>query len=300
MTTEEMKKWIIELKPKSLQINDLVGLLSNDKKVVYTQAFDKDEYKQYCELAKKFGFNITKINETENTFIKKTVANILIGTDKRMMMKAKKLFLKDQEIEWGIYLGYPECCVNSFSIWHNQRNSIPIIKYIFQNTKDLSKIPFFINNITNFYSRGAKEGTDNIIKFSEINNKKPEERYKVDFEPFITWHPCSYNCKESIKRGKNIYEFMKKYISETAEKRKSILANPVISKDAFEFVFVNGKIKEFKNLTVFECKKTLEYPKTFISKKILSLLKDGYKIKIKNREIQNKELKDYIFIPFSE
>lgn len=108
-----IKKFLTEKRPKDIQINDLVALLCEEKNILYFQLSSKDEKEKVEELCKEFKLKLLFMKESKN-FSNKKVYDFLIGKDTNKMEKAKKLFINNKTIEWGIYLGYPKCCVDKF------------------------------------------------------------------------------------------------------------------------------------------------------------------------------------------
>ncbi|MGC8728716.1 MAG: hypothetical protein ACP5SD_05555 [Elusimicrobiales bacterium] len=293
----EISSYLIEKRPKTLQINDLAALFCGDKKVVYTATQDKEDEERVKELCDKFKFKLLIMKENGKNVFNQNHTDILIGTDIKRMEEAKKLFLENRLKEWGIYLDYPECCVESYSEWDYKES---LIAYIFSKTKTKTKIPFYINNITNFYSRTPDPRKRVKILFKNFLEKNKELfSAGMDFEPIITWHPCSYDCKESLIRGKKIYEFMKKYIPERTQIRKEILSNIFIFKDDFEFLAINGDIKSLGKNIHINIKKILPWPKTFLKKEEISSIKKTKNIKSSYGKILNpQKLKGFLLIPF--
>ncbi|MEF3280810.1 MAG: hypothetical protein K6357_07595 [Elusimicrobiota bacterium] len=168
MDKETIKKYLIEKRPRTIQINDLVSLLCQDKDVVYTAVQTKEDMKAMTELCDKFGFKMLLMKEDGKNVFKEEHSDILIGTNLKRMNAAKKMFLNNKIIEWGVHLGYPDCCVKEYKIWKDNtfKGYYPLIKHIFSKTKKTENIPFWLNNITNFYSRIPNEnyGTRDMLK----------------------------------------------------------------------------------------------------------------------------------------
>lgn len=301
-----IKKFLTEKRPKDIQINDLAALLCGEKDVLYFQLSSKYEKNKIEELCKEFKLKMLFMKEAKN-FSNNKVYDFLIGKDIDKMKEAKKLFIENKTIEWGVYLGYPICCVEKFKKWNqlSQKSKyINLIEFIYNNMKNnrnLNKeIKFYLNNITNFYSRklcAIKSLTKKINKYLEINRKIISNG--VDLEGFIPWHPCNYFCKESIKKAKNIADFMKKHIPEIYAVRKIIHSKPIVFKDDFEFVLLNGKVSKIGKEIIINYNNVFNIPKTLIKKEDLNLIKKFNKIIIKEMgNIYPKELSNFIILPF--
>lgn len=141
--------------------------------------------------------------------------------------------------------------------------------------------------------------TEKANKYRCINEKIISKG--IDLEGFIIWHPCSYFCKESMKKAKNIADFMREYIPEIYSVRKIIHSKPVIFKNDFEFVLLNGTSYKDNENIIINYNNIYNIPKTLIKNKDLNLIKSFSKIIIKDGEkIYPKELSDFIILPFGE
>lgn len=305
-----IKKFLTEKRPKDIQINELAAFFCEEKDILYFQLSsieEKDTIENFC---KEFGLKLIFMKEGKN-FKNKKVYDFLIGKNINKMIEAKKLFLNNKVLEWGEYLGYPRCCVEKFKEWNKLSQSskryITLIEFIVNSTnqsKNLlnNPIKFYMNNITNFYSRklcAIKSLTKNANKYQNINRNIICKG--IDLEGFIIWHPCSYFCKESYKKAKKIADFMKEYIPEIYYIRKIIHSKPVVFKNDFEFVLLDGKAVKENNGIVINYKGIYPFPKTLISKKDLNLIKKFNQIVIKNdNRIYPKELSKFIVLPFGD
>lgn len=295
-----IKLFLTEKRPKYIQINDLAALLMGDKKVVYAQLFSKEDENNLHELLKVFGFYYVEIkNGTDIAGLK--CKHILIGTDIQKMKKAERLYNDNKLIEWGKYLDYPDCCVKGYKEWQRIKvtNYISLIIYTLQKSYT-SQIPFYLNNTTNFYSRLAfNKLRKKMIKYQHINRIYIEKG--IDSESFIIWHPCSYNCRESIKRAKKLSKFIKRFLPDIYHIRKTILSKPVLFKDDFKFVMLDGKVEERKGASIVRYSRIFPFPKTLISNKDINLILQYDMVKSKNGKIfYPPKLSDFFLLPFTE
>jgi hypothetical protein len=273
-------------------MSEMISLIIKDKEVIYVGMKNEAEnIKKTYTFCKEFNFNMIIMEDNNN----KNHINLIIGLNKKLVTKLYKILHGDADPkEVGIILGYPECCIQSYSKWKGKNS---IIKYVLSNTKNIiQKFPFYTNNLFNFSSR------------SYINHKLLSEFMKtnnhlfpyLDFSSIISWHPCSYYCSKSIKRGKKIYEFMKIYLPKMAESKKQILSSTFLFLDDFEFLVVKGNENIKNNNIMFELNEMLPYPKTLTSNKVISKLKKGIIIKANKKRfiLEPNILKNYLLISF--
>jgi len=279
-----------ELPP--ILISEMISLIIKDKEVIYVGMKNEAEnIKKTYNFCKEFKFNIIIMEDNNN----KNHINLIIGLNKKIVTKLYKIIqVHNAEPEAGILLGYPECCIQSYSKW---KRKISIIKYVLSNTKNITqKFPFYTNNLFNFSSR-PYINHKLLSEFMKTNNHLFPY---LDFNPIISWHPCSYYCSESIKRGKKIYEFMKIYLPKMAESKKQILSSTFLFLDDFELLAVNGNENIKNNYIMFELNEILPYPKTIISNKVISKLTKGIIIKANKKRtiLEPNILKNYLLISF--
>ncbi len=225
-------------RPLSLQINDLSALFCGAKSVVYTSIKNAEDEKMIKELCEAFRFDIRELRKFRDIAGNETM-DILIGKDRKKMEKAASAYLNGRPHEWGVWLDYPQCCVEFYGKWEKEKKE-SLVKKIAEASRKNRFFDFRMNNVLNFYSRISSEKLRNEHKkFLEINAHL--FRLGLDFEPVLPWHPCSYNCRKSLEAAETIFDFMEKQIPQTAEKRKRLLSLPVIFKDDFEWFVLKGK-----------------------------------------------------------
>ena len=105
-------------------------------------------------------------------------------------------YSKEVFIELGKLLWYPQCCINSFISEIDKGSAIE--KYIKKLSMESHKPSFYLNNIFFSSSKSYPQlfyDVSNVFIFS-------------DSLSFITYHPCSYNCNESLRRIKIFEKFL--------------------------------------------------------------------------------------------
>lgn len=247
MAKRQYSIYLEEKRPLSLQINDLAALFCGVKRVVYTSIKSSEDSRRIKELCGEFKFLLKELREYRDIENNRT-RDILIGTDRKAIEKAAGAYLGGRPYNWGIWLDYPECCVNFFGSWEKDKKE-SLVKKIAANSNGKGKFDFRINNVFNFYSR--------------INSRKLERKHRrymtvnreffsqgLDCEPVLPWHPCSYFCEKSLKAAKEIYNFLETHLPGIAEKRKKILSARVFFKDDFDWFIEQRRSNSQKKISI--------------------------------------------------
>lgn len=298
---EIIRLYLTKKRPKSVQINDLVAFFIGEKDIIYAQIFDTEDEKLLRDLTETFGLFFTKIGNKISKINSNRASDVLIGRNISLIKKVEKLYLDSEFFEWALYLGYPQCCVKEYEKWRNNiKNTYkPIILSALINSESKT-IPYYMNNITNFYSRLTNEKLRKMMKkYIPLNMKYIEKG--IDLESFIIWHPCSYSCRKSIIKARKIAAGFKEYLPDLYRIRKKILSKPVLFKSDFEFVLLDGYAKhKYGNLTV-NYSGIYPFPKTFLKTGDLKRILKHKTIKSKKGKITYPlELSDFVLLPFTE
>ncbi|MDT8285973.1 MAG: hypothetical protein RQ748_02595 [Elusimicrobiales bacterium] len=214
-----------------LQFNDLASLIAGVKSVVYTSVGGEEEMRRLDDLCG--GLKLKKLILAEKKNVSdEPIIDILIGPRPAELRRAGRAYSNVMSHDWGTALGYPECCVKSYLGWKRRKD---LIFHILDASPAGVLFPFWMNNITNYYSRLGLLASDrrNFTLFSGLNEG-------TDKETVIPWHPCSYHCPETMKKGRRIYEVLERYMPATAGARKSFLSRPVVFSGKFSYVSLDG------------------------------------------------------------
>lgn len=225
-------------------INELAALLTGQKKVVFLNYFPKNgEIFKFCD---NFKLKYLPPFELNRTALDQTRKPLLIGFDEKALKLARAASRNPVSYEWGISLGYPECCVRSYIAW-KKTSKKDIVSYIYGNTADKSRLPFELNNVYNFFSRGitygpkmsgkARADSRDFAKVNAVNREMELSSLQI-----ISWHPCTYHCAESVRKGEEIYKFLAHYVPGFAAQRKETLSKPVVFFDKFEFLTLDAPV----------------------------------------------------------
>jgi hypothetical protein len=145
----------------------------------------------------------------------------------------------------GEILGYPECCVNFYIDIHKNlmKKGNLCCTESFLNTK--SKPNFHTNNIFNFNSKISGQ----VEKLRTVQQLNKTDEFMDYF--LISHIPCSYDCKESVKMGRDVLRILKAELPEFANEIASALKHPFLVFDDFNWVIFNGMVKN-KNMIKYE------------------------------------------------
>lgn len=217
-----------------LQFNDLAALVAGVKRVVYASVGSAEDMRRLDELCS--GLKVKKlVLAGKKNFSGTPVSDILIGPSRADLNRASKAYADVMSREWGLALGYPECCVKSYLGWERKKD---LIFYILKSSPEGTLFPFWMNNVPNYYSRLGALRSDqrNFASFAELNGG-------VDHETVVPWHPCSYLCPETLEKGRRIYEVLEHYMPATAVARKAFLSRPVVFSGKFSYVPLDGECR---------------------------------------------------------
>lgn len=225
-------------------INELAALLTGQKKVIFLNYSQKNgDIFRFCDELKLKYLSPFELNRT---VLDRSRKPLLIGFDEKALKLARAASRDPVSFEWGMSLGYPECCVKSYIAW-KKTSAKDIVSYIYGNTVDRSRLPFELNNVYNYFSRGITYGPKMNAKaradsrdFEKINATNRE--LELSSLQVISWHPCSYNCAESARKGQVIYKFLTHYVPEFAARRKELLSKPVVFLDKFKFLTLDAPV----------------------------------------------------------
>lgn len=220
-----------------LQFNDLASLVAGAKTVVYTSVNSAEEARLLDRLCADLKLK-KKVLGAKRNVEGVPVTDVLIGTNAAKMEAAGKAYGDVLSLEWGLGLDYPECCVKSYIDWNTKHRDKDLIRHILAASPAGRTFPFWMNNVFNYYSRLIRrEDRIRYAAFSKLNEG-------MDRESVIPWHPCSYACAETAKKGKLIYAVMERYMPLTAAARREMLSRPVLFWDTFRFALLNGRCRK--------------------------------------------------------
>ena len=178
--------------------------------------------------------------------------SLYLGRSERAVQEAADAEKRQDDREFGSYLGYPECCNEFFNneFLHAAEVQGDLFPYVFRNTAEPEReLPFLLNTLW-YFDAG-----------------------------FIEYWPCSFRCPEATEDAKIAYHLLLKFLPGTAAKMKKLLKNPVIYTE-YSGIFI------FCNSTYDETTGILKYSPCKIRKtsdtRLYQLLLQGDRLHFKN------------------
>ena len=274
--SEELKKAVEFVPETSLVLSEFLAVIAGKKPVLAMTFHDKLQIRliksNFPDLAVFCSKRVWKVGKQQEV--------CAISRDKSLAKQAAEYLNLGIE-EQGQLLGYPKCCVKKhqyFSARGLALNSSLVTYQSYQNTK---KCNFLTNNLFNFCSRlGAKkENFELLNKYHHLYYKKfPIPPWNLQF---ISHIPCSYDCKESIKIGKEIDSLLKEYAPKIEKIVKYTLSKPILFFDLFKLVIFDGYLK--KGILYY---KKIIPPFFLIDDLLMEKIKSGNRIIVDNKKIE--------------
>ena len=263
--------------------------------MVYASVQDAEERRTLEELCRDLKLETLELRKTRD-LSGKGATDVLIGPDAGKLRKAGKSYKNVLSLEWGLSLDYPECCVKAYLDWNASGGAEDLVRYIYGRTGKTGPVPFWMNNTLNFFSRiKTPEMRRDYLEFSKLNSGR-------DREGIVTWHPCSYSCAATLKKGKLVYDFLSGHMPRTAAYRKALLSRPVLFKDLFRFAFLDGTCRA-KNGGIAAEYTGVSFPVSLLGKAVLGDISSRRRIETTPRgQIagpKSRLLEDFILLPFS-
>jgi hypothetical protein len=235
-----LARGIASLKLLDPTISDLAGLLTGVKPVTYTDysASDWPYIKGLCDA-----FGLLCADPEAAAARRGKHLGPAPGGRKMLLLARKAEPLKAAvaawgksatDRDWGLLLGYPECCVDAYLRWrtgcHKQKD---LIRFTAENSPAGAAWDFKLNNIVNYFSRvyGADERQSRLI--SDLNQRAG---LLISIAHVASWHSCSYLCRASSKKAAAIFDFFTEYAPAYAAGLKRLLARPFLFVDKYDFL----------------------------------------------------------------
>ncbi|MFA6030871.1 MAG: hypothetical protein WC969_13515 [Elusimicrobiota bacterium] len=236
----------LELRDYDPHLCDLMGVLAGVKPVLYTDIVPRDE-RYIQDLCRVFSLRY-RLPEREKgrQFHAQRKTMVLMGRRDEDLRAAEESWrgLNERDakvsakanIDWGVLLGYPECCVKAYLRWRTGsgcgRRGGHLVGAIAEETPLGGPLPFLLNNVFNYFSligAGARD-VERYRRFMRLNRDKGLAVYNA-----ISWHPCQYRCKESLYRAGVVYGLMRHYFPAWADAMREKLARPMLCLGKYEF-----------------------------------------------------------------
>lgn len=273
----------------TIQIQELFALFSGIREAIRHTARPED-----LEKIRK-AFPKIYVRLRKEYFGKKANACIITKNKKALEIMVDNVFNDDhghfdQELE-GRLLGYPDCCIKHHTKYVDRKIIHDLDLSIYECYKNSGKCSPYINNFLSISTR-IRTKNDEISrdKFELLNkdNKLPVYGFF-----FISHMPCRFDCKESIKIGKEIDGLLKKYYPSFEKIVFDTLSKPILYFSVFNQVIFDGYIKG----EVLYYKKIIP-PYFPVPTKLLKSINKGNKIWVNKKKIavmkDNKTIYTYL------
>ncbi len=234
-----------ELRDFDPGLSDLAALLIGAKPVLYTD-FSVAGWPYIKELCEALKLKHLMPEPVYGTAGFKAVPGsgkrmLLIGRNNKILKDAAKSWHRSPtDPAWGLLLGYPECCVKAYIEWRSVADKIDLVNFTLGRTRKKERYHFGLNNIFNYFSRLTGKPAD-MEGFARI--RAANKNLDISTLQIISWHPCAYDCGPSAKIAKEIFAFLHHYLPGRAAELKSRLAKPVLFRDKYEYLLLDGLAK---------------------------------------------------------
>lgn len=197
---------------------------------------------------------------------------MMIGADPARLQACAEVWDKPMNNP-GEHLGYSACCVKAFWDWNprfDRKAPLDCIIVALKKTKDRSQLPWLLNDAYYLYSRPwSQEDVDRREKMTRANPEWPLDLLNVN-----AWHPCSYDCAESLEKAAKTYEMIAKHLPALALKLAPALRRPVVFWDWHRFAALEGEA-DGKGGASF---KAIAPPASLLEPELLARLKAGDRV----------------------
>ena len=213
-----------------------------------------------------------KFDDRHNPSLDKGEYLIYIANSKKDLKIALKADLDNNEKDFGEGLGIPECCINFYlsnkeKAFSKQNDYVTLVA---SNTRGLHSFNYWNNYVSQYFGYS-----------------------------FLSFFPCSFNCKEAVKQSKRSYEMMFSLLPEEAEKILYFQKQPILYTEYRGIYLFEGAISNNTQTLIDNCiihstmkstSKTLKFIQNTKEIKILDKSKIHFTSKKdKTRVVDNKD-----------
>lgn len=235
-----LARGIRELKLLDPTISDLAGLIAGVKPVTYTDYSDSD-WPYLKELCSALGLKYAHPEPAAGRQGKhlgraRGGRKMLLLARKEGPLKAAAAAWGKSAIDrdWGILLGYPDCCVDAYIRWKKEfGDRKDLVRLTAENSPAGRPWDFRLNNIVNYFSRIFGRDEAKSRQICELNRRAG---LMISVAHVASWHSCSYLCSRSVKKAAAIFGFLEEYTPAYAAGLKRLLARPFLFVDKYDFM----------------------------------------------------------------
>ncbi len=279
----------IDFSKLSIERIELISFIAGIKPALFYPVNDNEPeliekiFRNICSEQKFYFFKspVMVVGGVRGPILKnKTQKWLAISRKKKVAMGIIEALKNYKYERLGKLLGYPECCTKRYMHERfyklGKNNRVPqniSIQDVLKRT--MGKLAYYCNNVYNFSGRLTAKDAKNFKKLGTINKKTPYQAY------LIFYTPCSYDCKKSIKIGREALKALKYYDPVTADETEKILKKPVLFFNDFQWIVFDGVAE--KNHTIFY--QSISPPKSLINKNVLKRIERGDKLSLEKKKL---------------
>ncbi len=293
---------------------ELLSLMKGIKPLIFDK-IKKERKEDFIKLMKDIGIEYRfigkeSIESNASELLVDDTEFFMISKDSQLNVEFENIYFKegsyDKLANVGMALGYPKCCSQHYINGVRNRHSETRVRDLYyQSVHNSSSFNTLCNSFFCFYGRGNNDVFQKMNLYLAKNDSSIFWGSSQIF--FISHAPCSFDCKESIEHGRKVYEMLKDYNLERAEKIKSILSKPILFFNMFEFIVLEGTAdKEKASYT------GIAPPFSLVDEGVLKKVREGDELVVYDDRIElskngkpihtifKKKKEDGFLIPFSD
>ena len=216
---------------------ELMAAVAGVKPVVHSWV-DPADVPRMTELASALGLELLVYSQGGAGSGASRVG-LMIGRDRARLAACAEVWDKPMNNP-GEHLGYPACCVKAFWEWNprfdKKAKQDCIAAAVKRTKKPAAKLPWLLNDAFYLYSRPWSQ--EDVERREAMVRANPD--WSLDLLNINAWHPCSYDCKESLLKAKKTYEMIEKHLPSLASRLKPALSRPIVFWDWHRFAVLEG------------------------------------------------------------
>ncbi len=256
---------------------DVVGLLLGDKPVAYNDA-TREQLAFLSAWAQQLGLAVVNLGKIRNQDQPDGTPRygVLIAKDRGALARAaarwRGPYLTGPAI--GRLLGYPDCCAAAFGRFQKRQEKDPGADMIdaIAAASGPGPYPFLLNNVLVFNSKRCAAGREDREKLADLNR---DQSFALKLPALISWHPCSYQCRPSLRAARRIWAYVQRYSPDAAARLRRRLSAPVLFLSWSKFAAFRGRVARGR----------LKYsqvvaPHSLLDAEILELIRAGDELRI--------------------
>lgn len=216
---------------------ELMAALAGVKPVVHCWV-DEKELSRVESLARDLGLQ-SLVYSRGGAGSGASRVGLMIGADPKRLAACAEVWDKPMNNP-GEHLGYSACCVKAFWEWNPSFDKKPkddCVVVALKRTKKPNKLPWLLNDAYYLYSRPWSQ--EDVERRESMVRANPN--WPLDLLNINAWHPCSYDCAESLDKAKKTWAMIETHLPSLAVKLKPVLSRPVVFWGWYRFAALEGK-----------------------------------------------------------